>query len=102
MAAERQMRKVLASPTFVLQQEHERSMSALASPPISNSSGSNSTLITSHVNTCNPQVVAESPPALATGKEAIANKTNVAKPTAVRNVLATVRLFMTLDMNIHV
>ena len=98
MAAERQMRKVLASPTFILQQEHERSMSALASPPISNASGSNSTLITSHVNTSNPQVVAESPPTLATGKEAVAHKTNVEKPKAVRSVLATVRLFMILFM----
>lgn len=102
MAAEKQMRKVLGSPTFILQQEHERSMSALASPPISNASGSNSTLITSHVNTSNPQVVAESPPTLATGKEAVASKTNVSKPRAVRSVLVTVRLFVIPFMNIHV
>ncbi len=78
-------------------------MSALASPPISNASGSNSTLITSHVNTSNPKVVAESPPTLATGKEAVlANKTNMKKPKAVRSVLATVRVFIDVSMNIHV
>lgn len=89
MAAEKQMRKVQASPMFILQQDQERSMSALASPPMSNASASNSTLITSHVNSASsqPQVVAESPPTLSSpaGQHAAAG----AKPKAARSVLGT-------------
>jgi hypothetical protein len=92
MAAERQMRKVQASPTFILQ-DQERSMSALASPPLSNASGSNSTLITSHVktNVNQPQVVAESPPTLMSpvGQQ----QPNGEKPKVARNVLGTVSHF---------
>lgn len=88
MAAERQMRKVQASPTWILQQEQERSMSALASPPMSNASGSNSTLITSHVNnTSQPQVVAESPPTM-TGSPGVPSMPT-GKPKAARSVLGT-------------
>lgn len=94
MAAEKQMRKVQASPTFILQHEQERSMSALASPPVSNASGSNSTLITSHVNSSNPQVVAESPPTLTSPpgqQQQQQQAASAEKPKAARSVLGTVR-----------
>lgn len=90
MAAERQMRKVqAASLTFILH-DQERSMSALASPPLSNASGSNSTLLTSHVkpNEKQPQVVAESPPTLMS--PAAQQPPKEEKPSAARNVLGTV------------
>jgi len=86
MAAEKQMRKVQASPTFILQQDQERSMSALASPPMSNASGSNSTLITSHVNSSQPQVVAESPPTLTSPP---AQQLSQEKRKVARSVLGT-------------
>lgn len=87
MAAEKQMRKVQASPTFILQQDQERSMSALASPPMSNASGSNITLITSHVNSASqPQVVAESPPTL-TSPSGQQQPSASEKPKAARSVL---------------
>ena len=85
IAAEKQMRKVQASPMFILQQDQERSMSALASPPISNASASNSTLITSHVNNNSAaQVVAESPPTL-TSPKPVTDETKTS-----RSVLGTV------------
>ena len=90
MAAERQMRKVqAASPTFILH-DQERSISALASPPLSNASGSNSTLLTSHVNPNgnHPQVVAESPPTRMS--PATQQPSNEEKPKAAKNVLGTV------------
>lgn len=90
VAAERQMRKVqAASPTFIFH-DQERSISALASPPLSNASGSNSTLLTSHVNPNGnqPQVVAESPPTLMS--PAAQQPPNEEKPKVARNVLGMV------------
>lgn len=90
LAAERQIRKVQTSPTFILaQHDPERSMSALASPPMSNASASNSTLITSHVNSSQPQVVAESPPTLTSPFGQAAAPPPPEKPKAARNVLGT-------------
>lgn len=96
VAADRQMRKVqAASPTFLMQQDQERSMSALASPPISNASASNQTILTSHVKQPSidqpPQVVAESPPTLTS--PAAGQKPAEEIPSIVRNVLGTVSHF---------
>lgn len=97
MAAEAQMKKVQQqqqssgnSPSpFILQHHLENSMSALASPPMSHASNSNSTLVTSHVNSqsqaSQPQVVAESPPTAAS----LPPQKQDGKPRAKRSVLGT-------------
>lgn len=101
LAAERQMRKMQAAATgesgplvggaFLLP-DQERSLSALASPPMSLGSSSNQTLLTSHLKSNPsenaPQVVAESPPTLTSPTATAANASS--KPNAARPVLGPV------------